>query len=222
MHNSKGAWSETLHVYLPAIIGSHSIPRNDETWRVTSIGLGLGYNEILTAAWALKNERSPSHVKIFSFESQYPLRQAFEAFFCATMSNKLDTDLRHAYQHICQTVCAYLELNVSSLVAYIAALIESRALELHGALNLELIKNSNKAEYQSHCVLFDAFSPESSPDLWQINLLESIVNTYCSPSCYFASYASRTALKRILKSHSFNLQKSSGFAGKRERTFARR
>lgn len=222
MHSSKGAWSETLHVYLPALTESASIARGDELWRVTSIGLGLGYNEILTAALALKNKLRCEQLRLVSFESEAPLQQAFQAYFSDQQRAHTETPLHQAYKSICKVTSSHFSLDEQILHTFIGSLLKSRALEFHGQLDWELINTLDTLHHQSHCVLFDAFSPESSPLLWDERLLDKIVTTFCGPCCRFVSYASRTALKRVLISNGFDLTKKRGFAGKRECTFASR
>lgn len=222
MHSSKGAWSETLHVYLPALIESMALPLKTEPWKVASIGLGLGYNEILSAALAYKHGTSSDQLKIFSFESEHPLQLAFKTFLLGSEQPIIPAPLTHAYENILDLVCSYLNLDTQSLMSYMRLLLESGSLELHGQVDTKLIVQPNKSVQQSHCVLFDAFSPESSPLLWEVQLLDAIVVRLCAPSCRFVSYASRTVLKRVLVSNGFRLSKKPGFAGKRECTFATR
>jgi tRNA U34 5-methylaminomethyl-2-thiouridine-forming methyltransferase MnmC len=56
--------------------------------------------------------------------------------------------------------------------------------------------------------------------LWNQDLLEAMIEFLAGPKCVFASYASRTVLKKALKKFGFKLEKRAGFAGKREATFA--
>ncbi|MEY2987473.1 MAG: hypothetical protein RJB13_994 [Pseudomonadota bacterium] len=222
MHSSKGAWSETLHVYFPALLESMALPQKTEPWKVASVGLGLGYNEILCSALGMKFGLRSDQLKVYSFESEQPLQSSFLTFFKDSEKVSLPPALKFAYQNICDLVCSHLQLSQFELQSYITQLVDCGSLELHGRLDTEHFDRPEKNLFQSHCVLFDAFSPDSSPLLWKVELLESIVTELCAPSCRFVSYASRTALKRVLVSKGFQLSKTSGFAGKRECTFALR
>jgi hypothetical protein len=222
MHSSKGAWSETLHVYFPALVESMTLSQTTEPWKVASIGLGLGYNEILSAALAFKSGLSSDQLRIYSFESELPLQSAFRAFFSGSDRTTVPVELKLAYDHITDLACSHLQVDKQELQTFIRRLLNSGSLELHGRMDSELLIRLDKNLYQSHCVLFDAFSPESSPLLWELDLLDAIVAQLCAPSSRFVSYASRTSLKRVLVSRGFQLSKKPGFAGKRECTCAAR
>lgn len=225
MHSSQGAWSETLFVYSPALHDSLHNVSATEVWNVTSIGLGLGYNELLCAALALNNKRPVDKVKLHSYESEAALKRAFRLYFSQAgdaSKSDLPEEMVCAYQHTLDLVCETHSLPESAFRPYVRELLESRALEMHSAVSWEQLQKQQPAREPSHCLLFDAFSPESSPELWTESTLHALIGAYCGPACVFASYASRTSLKRALKAHGFKLLKSRGYAGKRERTFATR
>ena len=81
-------------------------------------------------------------------------------------------------------------------------------------------------------ILYDAYSPASSPELWQSDFLESFLANHVSHmsnishggtrTAVFASYASRTSLKQSLRKQGFILEKRKGFGSKRECTLAYR
>lgn len=222
MHSSKGAWSETLHVYEPALI--HALARTKEStpFAIASIGLGLGYNELLAAAISLQQRRRPEDVLIYSFESEPALRHAFEARFQLGTSLPLPQALNAAYDEILHRISVHSAISEADLLAYVHSLFALKNFQLLGAIDTAALKDLSLTEERCSCILFDAFSPESSPDLWSEDLLTQLVTTLCAQTCIFASYASRTGLKKILKAQGFKLEKVGGFAGKRERTFASR
>lgn len=223
MHSSKGAWAETLHVYEPALRESLSRRPEDGCWRVASVGLGLGYNEILCAALALRSQISPQNIMISSFESQPALQQAFLATFTktSTLDEKIPAPLSTAQNVLLNLVCQHTGVPRDSLLGYIKNLCQLGSLKLHGALTTASISRTALTQ-KNACVLFDAFSPDSSPDLWDEGLLNALIENLCAPQCIFASYASRNILKKSLRKHGFMVHKKSGFAGKRELTFASR
>lgn len=223
MHSSRGAWSETLFVYEPALQESLNILKGHDLWAVASIGLGLGYNELLCAALALKAGKFPNQVRITSFESQNELRQAFiKAFLNGSASSELPPPFCHAQATMLNLICTYVGISEDSLKNYLNQLWAVNSLQICGpwikGSSTSLIFNTKIY----HCILFDAFSPDSSPDLWNEELLDELIEHLAAQFCIFASYASRNNLKKILKTKGFILQSSKGFAGKRERTFARR
>ena len=70
MHSLQGALSETLYIYGPVIELALEQPEP----RLLSVGLGLGYNELLTMALSLRAEKTFSLV---SLESEEWLRDEF-------------------------------------------------------------------------------------------------------------------------------------------------
>jgi hypothetical protein len=220
MHSSKGAWSETLLIYEPAMIASISLRnQNSGPWSVASVGLGLGYNEILAAGLSLQKKMPPSEVNIYSFESRPELRDAFRKHFTFSEQSGIPSELAAVYDNITERTASRLALEPHALRQSVRDLILRSSLVLNGAVQLGM---SEKCELPSacQCILFDAFSPASSPDLWSESLLTALIVSLSGRNCVFSSYASRTVLKRILKKHGFILEKRSGFAGKRESTFA--
>lgn len=222
MHSSKGALSETLFVYEPALRESLDQIKNDETWCVASIGLGLGYNELICAALALKANLPSRQLKLTSFESQMAFRKSFVEAFGHRHSQACPLALLSAYERMTALICNFIGVSTNSFHAYIGELLTHNSLELQGAFEGESIFSGAHVKNLYSCVLFDAFSPESSPDLWTPDVLTNLVDSLCGQSCIFSSYASRTLLKKILKERGFTLEKLPGFAGKRERTYARR
>jgi len=220
MHSSKGAWSETLHVYEPALARAFEHLPPGHTISIASIGLGLGYNELLSVAMSLRLGRRPEDIFIVSFESQPELRSAFEMKFRHNNTTLLPPALNAAYDNILNQISAQFSLPSSTLQHYLDDVFCCQNFQMTGALETVSLENLSLPPERCHCVLFDAFSPDSSPDLWDEELLQQIVARLCASDCVFASYASRTGLKRILKNQGFILEKVSGFAGKRERTLA--
>lgn len=222
MHSSKGAWSETLFVYEPALRESLGRIKNDETWCVASVGLGLGYNELICAALALKANLPSRQLKLTSFESQMVFRNAFVGVFGHPHSQNLPQALLNAYERATSFICDFVGISTTNFRTYVSELLTLNSLELQGAFEGASIFTGTHVNNLHGCVLFDAFSPESSPDLWTPDILMHLVDSLCGKNCIFASYASRTVLKKILRERGFTLEKFPGFAGKRERTYARR
>jgi tRNA U34 5-methylaminomethyl-2-thiouridine-forming methyltransferase MnmC len=220
MHSSKGAWSETLNIYEPALLRSLTLmPCRTDHWCIASIGLGLGYNEILTAGLALKNQRPIGGQTILSFESRSELRESFQRYFTPSQRHDVQSELSEVYKNIVALVAKHLMIDEAALDQSLCELIEKQRLLLNGPVQLDVSARHPKI-HACICILFDAFSPASSPDLWSEDLLSNLTDTLPDKTCVFASYASRTVLKKILKQKGFKLEKRSGFAGKRESTFA--
>jgi tRNA U34 5-methylaminomethyl-2-thiouridine-forming methyltransferase MnmC len=68
-------------------------------------------------------------------------------------------------------------------------------------------------------VYFDAFSPESQPELWSISLFEKIYESMTNQAI-LVTYCAKGEVKRILKKIGFTLESLPGPPGKREMTRA--
>jgi tRNA U34 5-methylaminomethyl-2-thiouridine-forming methyltransferase MnmC len=220
MHSSKGAWSETMEIYEPALRRSLEFVQPDfGDWRVASIGLGLGYNEILSAGIALQQNFTKEKLKIISFESRPELRESFRTHFTLRQSSDLNPALSRVYQNIVDRTANHLSLSTAEIYRFITELLINDRLVLKGSIQKDFVLESASLPTCS-CILFDAFSPASSPDLWTEDILAALTETLADRRCVFVSYASRTLLKKVLRQKAFRLEKRSGFAGKRESTFA--
>lgn len=227
MHSSKGAWSETVAIYLPAL--EHSLPtrvctaagvESGQLWTIASVGLGLGYNEIMAAGLALKESLSAHQLYIESYEEYWELADSFRRHFIGTQRLPKDHPLSTVYADTCRRTAKLFGISETTLHKFINQLLIEGRIILNSRLDTKTLNVTDASREKFGCILFDAFSPASSPDLWEAHLLESMVTSMPAQTCVFASYASRTVLKKILRTAGFVIHKRTGFAGKRESTFA--
>ena len=71
--------------------------------------------------------------------------------------------------------------------------------------------------YPADVVFFDAFSPKKAPSLWELPLLEKVVESM-NPNAVFVTYCATGRLKRDLKSLGLILDQVPGPPGKKEMT----
>lgn len=207
MHSLKGAFSETLYIYGTAIKTALGQTREPE---VLSMGLGLGYVEILSAALFLKNGFQPRGE---SFEIVPELREWFQAWLRDQLS--VPQDFRSAYDEILARTAAHAEVPQAEIkIALRDAVAEGAWLirpELTAATTLTP---------RFSCICFDAFSSKTTPDLWTEDFLQAFFAKACSPRCVLSTYACTGALKRSLRAAGFDLRIREGFSSKRDSTFA--
>ncbi|MES2615237.1 MAG: MnmC family methyltransferase [Bdellovibrionota bacterium] len=207
MHSVDGAFSETIYLYEDIVKYAAQLPLQNNSCIFLSLGLGLGYVEILICAYMFKHY---PHVKfkIFSFEKEPELRVFFKKFIFD--ENDIPSIFKDSYNHIFNLFSQYYELSSLELKTF--------------------IKNSNIIFYEEYNLLtevnepinglfFDAFSINTSPELWADDLINKILGS-CHEHAAFATYAARTHLKRLLMEHGFKLEKKKGYGGKKESTFA--
>jgi tRNA U34 5-methylaminomethyl-2-thiouridine-forming methyltransferase MnmC len=231
MHSSHGALSESLHVYAPALeLHLHHLNNAAAAGAtgvsVCVVGLGLGYLEMITAALLLRYVKQPSdplfkNIHICSFESNTQLVHG--------ITNWLSGMNSLLHEQICEGVAqAVPEVNTEEIKSLLRELQRAGQWTILGRLDESFTKQQRtKLGIAAFDVIFyDAYSPASSPELWQSDFLESFLANQVSHGvnsrAVFASYASRTSLKQSLRRQGFILEPRRGFGSKRECTLAYR
>ena len=216
MHHGKGAFSETLYIYKPALIGT----------RILSIGLGLGYNEIMTAAYAVKEGLEDSCF-LMSFEKETFLSEQLlnyiqqashidlSAYFNPTA---LRDDFMIAYEDIFTRMATHFGIDSSQIKATLAQWIMDGRWVLKGEFSVE----NGPQQEPFHGIFFDAFSDKMSPEFWTEDFLLRFLDLWSAPSCILATYAAKGVLTRALKAKGFSVELREGFGGKKESTLATR
>lgn len=212
MHHRGGAFSETIYIYGPAI--DAALETVSQSIGILSVGLGLGYNEILSLGLALKLGVSLKSLVIDSYEANKSLIANFGNWAGDDLSDKVWNE---AYDDIARRVADLCECEVRELKSTVRTALASGALNLHGPLSL---KNHPRRVYQA--ILYDAFSTKMDPELWQEEDLTRFIGEASMSGSVLATYAATGALNRALRKNHFALENKSGFAGKRQSTFARR
>jgi hypothetical protein len=204
MHSLEGALSETLYIYAPAADITYQ-----EGWppRFLSLGLGLGYVEMVTVARGLKHLKTWESFYLHSFESEAFLRSHMEDF----LSGKADT--KGVYPQILRAAAAAHDLPSNVLYQKLRELWGSRKWVI-GVVTGTTSWRDDKFS----CLFFDAFSNKSSPELWTEEFLSSFFTNFAGPRCVLRTYAATGTLKRALIAHGFKVSIFKGFARKREST----
>ncbi|MCB0384462.1 MAG: hypothetical protein KDD43_03645, partial [Bdellovibrionales bacterium] len=215
MHNLRGALSETLYIYQLPI--AKALEWNLPEVRFFSMGLGLGYNELLITAHCLM--KGLPHWKLVSYESVEFLRLAFSGWITRSLpNNDLSAKLYALYDLVLSQMARELDLtNPDDL----RSLLEKKLTD--GDWRIEkAYRQETRPPFSSQVILYDAFSSNSSPDLWSEQNLHLVINSAAAQACAFSTYAATGALKRVLAANQFVIEKTSGFGGKRQSTFAYR
>lgn len=194
MHHSGGAYSETQYIYGEAL----RLGFSQGLSRVVSVGLGLGYNEILSAHEALEAGVS---LQLESYESESALKAAFLRFIFENQGE--------VYQKMSLFFPNSLraQKSLQQMQAHSSWI-------LREALTLETLPKS-----KPQVILYDAFSGKTTPELWEKDFLIHFLNT-CDQDAIFTTYACRASLKKALKEQGFKVLIRPGFQGKRNCTLA--
>lgn len=202
MHSLRGAFSETNYIYGHAIRQCllSALPT-----RFLSVGLGLGYCENLLAALMLQAKQK---FYLESFEVDIRLRENFSNWI---KGDSVHPDFERVYDQSLKSSAELCEVDF----------VKSKALLKNSPIEFRtLLDNETTFEKRFSCILFDAFSSKSTPELWTQEFLEKFFAKACEPKCVFATYACTGVLKRALKNSGFEIEIRPGFSSKRDSTFA--
>lgn len=193
-HSRYGAIQESNHVFIDS--GLLPVLKTKENISILEVGFGTGLNALLT--WKNKGIQN-------NFNIDY---QTFDIF-------PLPEDILKA--------CAYQEiLKIPSTIAD-KILMSTWDLCIQIDDQFSLIKhfkdilNEPLPSNYFDIVYFDAFSPESQPELWSSNIFEKII---VAMRCggILVTYCAKGEVKRTLKKIGFTLESLPGPPGKREMT----
>ena len=201
MHNFHGAFSETNYIYGEALRKCISL---DWLPRVLSVGLGLGYNEIMCAAFA---ERHNLEIQVISFEQDEFLRQSFSDWLTLSEENPLTK----TYNQILNLYSAEFEISSEALLARLKRMLEDQTLQLNATFS-----TSSSSDEKCNVLLYDPFSSKTNPDFWSEAAIAETLSGWASRQCVLSTYAATGALKRALKNNDFNVEARAGFGGKRQ------
>lgn len=207
MHHFRGALTESIYIYLPAIEWAlDHAPRPN----IMSLGLGLGYNELLSVGANLRRPE-PRDLHIVTFENDRDLRLNFSGWLAGDSTSPLAA----TYLTVLTQVAASLKVGVDQLMETSANLIRMGNWRLRDAFP----ENLESAD-RFHAVLYDAFSAKMDEPLWSEDHLVRFLTGHAAPQAALATYAAKGTLKRALKQCGFELKYKEGFGGKKESTFA--
>lgn len=192
-HSTHGAIQESRHVYIEAGFCACK----SKQINVLEVGFGTGLNAFLTL---LESEKTDTKVNYTSVEL-YPL--------------DYDKVKQLNYtEHISDTnkVSLFLELHTAEWNRYD---------EITPHFILHKIKtdfsNSNNLVTLSQfdVIYFDAFAPEKQPEMWTQQIFDNLY-TMCNENAIITTYCAKGAVRRMLQSAGFTVDRLPGPPGKRE------
>jgi tRNA U34 5-methylaminomethyl-2-thiouridine-forming methyltransferase MnmC len=210
MHSMRGAFSETSYIYGEAMRTALS---SGSQFNVLSMGLGLGYVEILAAGlWLAANTKAPLAGE--SFEIVEDLRDYFLGWLTG---DDCPGDFAKVYDDILKRTAKETGAVASEIKVALAKAVDNGNWKIRAAL-----EPSTQFSRHFSVVCFDAFSSKSTPDLWTEDFLNAFLEKACADSCVLSTYACTGSLKRALRHQGFAVTIREGFSSKRDSTFARR
>lgn len=222
MHNSSGAFSETLIIYGPVVVASFQQAlqaRDGEGPNFMSLGLGLGYNEVLIACQAivaLKNYKDSMGEVLrwtcHSYEKENWLIQDLLAY----LGDELTPEKHFIYQKIFSLFAAHFAIPEEKIRKEMAKAYKEGRWTIESAFHYQLPQR----RLRFHAYLWDAFSRKTDPDLWEIVKLENYLKATQAPSSFFSTYACFRDLKTALSLGNFNWKIRKAQTRKRESLIA--
>ena len=211
MHHSGGAWEETVYIYKPVTdwVKEQQFPES----RFLSVGLGLGYVELLVAREFL-NQAAGQKLQLQSFEIVPELRDYFKAWI---FQQPLHPEVQSTYDQMGQFVFSSDLEKIQQGKDFLADLYTKKMWRIDGAL-----EDFPTPEPIYHGLMYDAFSRAVSPDLWTPEFLKKFLRQWASPESCLGTFSCTGDLKRSLKQEGYDLQVRLGFQSKRNCTLAHR
>lgn len=185
-HSLYGAVAESEHIYIGAGLGSVNLPKLS----ILEIGFGSGLNALLTLEAA---QRSGQRVEYSAIEL-YPIEeQVAEQLSYASSPH-------------------FLSLHKSEWGRWVDITPTFRLKKIRA----DLVGYNFEQGYESafNLVYFDAFAPESQPELWSEDIFRAIYNSMASVAV-LVTYSSKGVVKRALRSVGFQVSRLAGPEGKR-------
>ncbi|MGZ3805549.1 MAG: MnmC family methyltransferase [Pseudobdellovibrionaceae bacterium] len=207
MHHSGGAAEETELIYGKVIHRCFEVIPQPH---FMSVGLGLGYVELTVAREALLRQNLN-----FTLESFELIPELKEWFMLWLQGKSLSPEVCEVYDQVLKYILQASAIEPGKFKNFLWEKYQSQDFILQGPLH-----PYSEFKAKAHCLLFDAFSAKTSPDLWTEEFLVELFNKATAPHSLVSTYASRTALKKALKTAGFLVQVREGFKGKRNSTLA--
>lgn len=208
-HSTHGAIQESMHVFIDAGL-RHS---HREYIQILEVGFGTGLNAMLTLREAEKMQK-----KVFYHSlERYPLAMA-------------DAMQLNYPQQIEKRAACPVEQDQERLTVLFRQLHQSpwetpAVITPSFTLLKEEADFSQPEQFQSPCrydlIYFDAFAPEKQPEMWQEVIFKKLY-TLCSDNAILTTYCAKGAVRRILQSAGFTVERLPGPPGKREMLRARK
>lgn len=210
MHNTQGAFTETLHIYGKVL---DLAMRGDGDLSLASIGLGLGYVEFMV--FAKLSSVGVSSFVMESYEADADLRSHLERFILG--SGEIPSDFNDAYSEILALTSKRFEVPVYQILELAQKSLQNGSWILRGELS-----RSFEVRHRYNGIFYDLFSAKTNPEVWKEDFLTDFFQRAAAPTCVFGTYAARGALNSALVKSGFSLAPIMGLGNKRFHTIAQR
>jgi tRNA U34 5-methylaminomethyl-2-thiouridine-forming methyltransferase MnmC len=190
-HSSYGAIQESRHIFIDAGLAAVDENKNKQI-NVLEVGIGTGLNLLLTYLWSEKYNLS---IKYHGYEP-FPISK--EEVILLNYPEQLGVDEK-LFFHIHDKIG--IPVNLSDKFALL--------------VNKATIQSAKLKPGYYDVIYFDAFSPDSQPEMWTTEVFGKIYDSLKSGGL-LTTYSCKGNVKRSLKEAGFKIEKLPGPPGKRE------
>ena len=189
-HSSFGAIQESKHIFMDAALNVAAGGLNPVN--IFEVGFGTGLNALMALKFAMDNHVNTTYVAVEAF----PVLPAVIEQLNYPLLLKVD---RKIYTTMHESKGSFIEVTPFFSLKVVESTLQDYELK----------------EAFFDVVFFDAFSPESQPEMWKQSCFEKIFNGMRAGGV-LTTYSSKGIVKRALKSAGFSVEKLPGPPGKRE------
>ena len=189
-HSLHGAIQESQHVFIK--MGLVPCLQLREELSILEVGLGTGLNALLTLLY-----RSESKIHYHAIEN-YPL-------------NKEQVEKLNYPDQLGNADCSTYLTKIHQAPWNLEVSLTPNFFLQKTHINLQDFQPQNSF----HLVYFDAFAPNTQPELWTDEIFSKIY-ACCEPEAALVTYSSKGAVRRTLQAVGFEVEKLPGPPGKRE------
>jgi tRNA U34 5-methylaminomethyl-2-thiouridine-forming methyltransferase MnmC len=194
-HSKHGAIQESIHVFIKEglqyfIENKHS---SNQTIHVFEVGFGTGLNALLSLQEAIRLNQKMFYQTI----EPYPLSS--EEVDELNYGSLLNEDLKQSF--IAMHACEW-----------------NKDVQLHLLFSFKKIQTQLQqfeTAQKFHVIFFDAFDPNTQPDLWTKPIFKKMFDMLCTNGV-LTTYCSKGVVQRTMKAAGFSIKKLKGPPGKRE------
>lgn len=195
-HSKYGAIQETQHVFINAALRFKAVIQKEIS--ILEIGFGTGLNAYMTLLEAAKRDLVIRYTTIEAYPISY--QQATTLNYTALLNDEVFP------AHFLQMHSAdwATTLPITEQFQFLKQQIKFEAIDFDSQFDI---------------IYFDAFAPNSQPELWEADVL-SIMYKALKQDGVLVTYCAKGVVKRTLKAVGFQIEALKGPPGKREMTRA--
>ena len=191
-HSNHGALQESIHVFI-----NHGLKFLIETYSPNSVnifevGFGTGLNALLTLQQSINSDIIFNYTSIEAF----PLEKDIWSELNYGSAVGMQEQFKQLHEAVWNT---WVEINPNFRLRKLNDTLQEISLE-NEAFNL---------------IYFDAFAPSKQPEMWEMRILQKMVQIMTTKSV-FVTYCAKGQLKRDLKSLGLDIETLTGPPGKKE------